>query len=407
MIFAGVDWAEAHHDVLFVDADGKRLAGGRLPEGVEGIARFHELAARHAGDPGQVVIGIETDRGLFVAALVAAGYQVFAVNPLATSRYRDRHSVSGAKSDPGDAKVLADMVRTDRHNHRPVAADSDLAGAVKVLARAHQSMIWSRRRQANQLRSSLREFYPSALAAFDDLTSGDAVQVLRLAPTPQSGAGLSKSQIAAALRRGGRQRGIAARAATIQAALRAPQLAAPPVIAAAMGASVRASVSVITEMTAQIAALEGQLAMDFEQHPDAEVVRSLPGPGTVLGARVLGEFGDAPDRYTTTKSRKNYAGTSPITRASGTKRMVLARHVRNQRLADAVYLWAFAALSASPGARAYYDHRRAGGDTHHQAIRALGNRLVGILHGCMAHHSIYSETTAWAHRTSPEITQAA
>jgi Transposase/Transposase IS116/IS110/IS902 family len=407
MIFAGVDWAEAHHDVLFVDADGKRLAGGRLPEGVEGIARFHELACRLADDPGQVVIGIETDRGLFVAALVAAGYQVFAVNPLATSRYRDRHSVSGAKSDPGDAKVLADMVRTDRHNHRPVAADSDLAGAVKVLARAHQSMIWSRRRQANQLRSSLREFYPGALAAFDDLTSGDAVQVLRLAPTPQSGAGLSKSQIAAALRRGGRQRGIAARAATIQAALRAPQLAAPPVIAAAMGASVRASVSVITEMTAQIAALEGQLAMDFEQHPDAEVVRSLPGLGTVLGARVLGEFGDAPDRYTTTKSRKNYAGTSPITRASGTKRMVLARHVRNQRLADAVYLWAFAALSASPGARAYYDHRRAGGDTHHQAIRALGNRLVGILHGCMAHHSIYSETTAWAHRTSPEITQAA
>ena len=407
MIFAGVDWAEAHHDVLFVDADGKRLAGGRLPEGVEGIARFHELAARHAGDPGQVVIGIETDRGLFVAALVAAGDQVFAVNPLSTSRYRDRHSVSGAKSDPGDAKVLADMVRTDRHNHRPVAADSDLAGAVKVLARAHQSMIWSRRRQANQLRSSLREFYPGALAAFDDLTSGDAVQVLRLAPTPQSGAGLSKSQIAAALRRGGRQRGIAARAATIQAALRAPQLAAPPVIAAAMGASVRASVSVITEMTAQIAALEGQLAMDFEQHPDAEVVRSLPGLGTVLGARVLGEFGDAPDRYTTTKSRKNYAGTSPITRASGTKRMVLARHVRNQRLADAIYLWAFAALSASPGARAYYDHRRAGGDTHHQAIRALGNRLVGILHGCMAHHSIYSETTAWAHRTSPGITQAA
>jgi transposase len=156
MIFAGVDWAEAHHDVLLVNAEGRRLAGGRLPEGVEGIARFHELAARHADDPGQVVIGIETDRGLFVAALVAAGYQVFAVNPLSTSRYRDRHSVSGAKSDPGDAKILADMVRTDRHNHRPAAADTDLAGAVKVLARAHQSMIWSRRRQANQLRSALR-----------------------------------------------------------------------------------------------------------------------------------------------------------------------------------------------------------------------------------------------------------
>ena len=94
MIFVGVDWAEAHHDVHVQDRD-----GARLPEGVEGIARFHELAAAHAGDPGQVVIGIETDRGLFVAALVAAGYLVFAVNPLSTSRYRDRHGTSGAKSD--------------------------------------------------------------------------------------------------------------------------------------------------------------------------------------------------------------------------------------------------------------------------------------------------------------------
>ena len=174
-----------------------------------------------------------------------------------------------------------------------------------------------------------------------------------------------------------------------------------------MGASVRASVSVIAEMTAQIGGLEGQLAADFEQHPDAEVVRSLPGLGTILGARVLGEFGDEPDRYATAKSRKNYAGTSPITRASGTRRVVLARHARNKRLADAIYLWAFSALSTCPGARAFYDQRRAAGDTHHQALRALGNRLVGILHGCLTHHGPYSETTAWAHRPAHQTTQAA
>jgi transposase len=142
------------------------------------------------------------------------------------------------------------------------------------------------------------------------------------------------------------------------------------VIAAAMGAPASASVAVIAEMTVQIAALERQLAADFEAHPDAEVVRSLPGLGTVLGARVLGEFGDDPGRYATAKCRKNYGGTSPITRASGTRRVVLARYVRNQRLADALYLWAFAALSASPGARAFYDTRRAAGDTHHAALRA-------------------------------------
>jgi transposase len=407
MIFVGVDWAEAHHDVHVQDEDGKRLTGGRLPEGVEGIARFHEMMGLHAEDPAEVVIGMETDRGLFVGALVAAGYTVFAVNPMSTSRYRDRHSTSGAKSDPGDAKVLADMVRTDRHNHRPVAGDSELAEAIKVLARAHQSMIWSRGRQANFLRSTLREFYPAALVAFENLTSGDALEVLRVAPTPTLGAGLSRSKIASALKRGGRQRRVDERAAEIQEALRAPQLAGSKMVAGALGTSVSATATVIVTMNAQIAELAQELDVHFEQHPDAEVVRSLPGLGTILSARVLGEFGDAPNRYASAKCRKNYAGTSPITRASGTKRLVLARYARNTRLADAIYQWSFAALTASPGARAFYDYRRGAGDTHHAALRHLGNRLVGILHGCLIHETVYDEKTAWGHRPEIEISRAA
>jgi Transposase/Transposase IS116/IS110/IS902 family len=407
VIFVGVDWAEAHHDVHVADEAGKRLAKARLPEGVDGVARFHELVGAHAEDPAEVVIGIETDRGLFVTALVAAGYQLYAVNPMSTSRYRDRHSASGAKSDAGDAQVLSDMVRTDRHNHRLVAGDSEGVEAIKVLARAHQSMVWSRGRHTNLLRSTLREFYPAALIAFEDLASPDALAVLRVAPTPTLGAGLSRSKIAAALRRGGRQRRIDERAAEVQAALRSEQLQAPAVVATAMGASVSASVAVIAEMVAQTVRLAEEMSSGFEQHPDAEVVRSLPGLGTILGARVLGEFGDEPNRYATPKCRKNYAGTSPITRASGTKKAVLARYVRNRRLADAIYLWAFASLSASPGARAYYDARRAAGEGHHQALRALGNRLVGILHGCLEHHTAYDETIAWAHRPENNLASAA
>jgi transposase len=407
MIFVGVDWAEAHHDVHVADAEGKRLAKARLPEGVEGIVRFHELVNSHIEEPSDVIIGMETDRGLFVTALVAAGYQLFAVNPMSTSRYRDRHSTSGAKSDAGDAQVLSDMVRTDRHNHRLVSGDSPGVEAIKVLARAHQSMVWSRGRQTNLLRSTLREFYPAALAAFDDLAHPDALEVLRVAPTPSLGAGLSRSKIAAALRRGGRQRRLDERAAEIQAALRTPQLRAPAAVANAMGASVAASVAVIAEMVAQEAQLAKELSSGFEQHPDAQVVRSLPGLGTVLGARVLGEFGDEPDRYATAKSRKNYAGTSPITRASGTKKAVLARHVRNRRLADAIYLWAFSSLTASAGARGYYDARRAAGDSHHQALRALGNRLVGILHGCLSHHVNYDEDLAWGHRSRNNLADVA
>jgi Transposase IS116/IS110/IS902 family len=279
-----------------------------------------------------------------------------------------------------------------------VAADSGTVQAVKVLARAHQSMTWSRARQTNLLRSTLREFYPAALVAFDNLAGADALEVLRLAPTPELGRTLSRSKIAAALRRGGRQRRVDERAGEVQAALRTDQLAAPAAISTAMGASVAASVAVIATMSAQIAELARELEAGFELHPDAQVVRSLPGLGTILGARVLGEFGDEPDRYATAKSRKNYAGTSPITRASGTKKAVLARHVRNRRLADAIYLWAFSALAASPGARALYDQHRATGDTHHAALRALGNRLVGILHGCLQHHTLYDEMVAWGHR---------
>lgn len=398
-VFVGHDWAEAHHDVFIENDAGRKLAAARLPEGIEGVRCFHELVAAHVEDPGEVTVATETDRGLFVGALVAAGYRVIAVNPLSTSRYRERHSTSGAKSDTGDARVLAELARLDSHNHRPVAGDSDLAEAVKVLARAHHSMIWSRQRQQNQLRSTLREFFPAALVAFDDLASGDALAVLAIAPTPARARSLSRSKIAAALGRGGRQRRIDERAAEIQAALRDDQLEAPPIVADAMGASVSALVAVITELIAQTANLERELADRFEQHPDAKIIRSLPGLGMVLGARALAEFGDDPNRYAGAKSRKNAAGTSPITRASGKQHVVLARFARNRHLADTCRMWAFAAITASPGARAFYDQRRAAGDTHNRALRALANRLVGILHGCLRHGTVYDEHTAWAHRT--------
>ena len=398
MLFVGDDWAEDHHDVYLMNEAGVRLASRRLPEGLAGIGRLHELIAEHAQDPSQVVVGIETDRGLWVDAVTAAGYQVFAVNPLAAARYRDRHHVSGAKSDASDAKLLADLVRTDRHNHRPIAGDSGQAEAIKVLARAHQSLIWARTRHTNGLRSALREYYPAALEVFDDLADRDALAILGRAPTPADAGRLSLSKIQAALKTAGRQRNLASQAQRIQAALRTPQLAAPTAVTAAFGASTRAAVGIIAELNRQISDLEAELATHFEAHPDADIYRSLPGLGVILGARVLGEFGDDPNRYTTAKSRKNYAGTSPLTVASGKKCAVLARHIRNRRLYDAIDQWAFCAMNSSPGARTFYDQHRAAGDLHHQALRALGNRLVGILHGCLRHNIIYDEHIARAHR---------
>src|SRR5271157_5405580 len=255
MIFVGDDWAEDHHDVYVMDAEGARLASRRLPEGLTGIRGLHELIADHVAEPSEVVIGIETDRGLWVQALGAAGYQVFAVNPLAVARYRERHQVSGAKSDAGDAKVLADLVRTDRHNHRALAGDSDQAEAIKVLARAHQNLIWARTRHTNALRSALREYYPAALEAFEDLAERDALAILGRAPTPADAGRLSLSKIRAALKAAGRQRNLDTRALQIQEMLRTEQLAAPAAVTAAFGASTRAAVGIIAELNRQIADL--------------------------------------------------------------------------------------------------------------------------------------------------------
>jgi transposase len=157
-------------------------------------------------------------------------------------------------------------------------------------------------------------------------------------------------------------------------------------------------VRIITELNVQVIELEAALETHLEKHPDAAIYRSVPGLGVILSTRVLAEFGDDPKRYDDAKSRRNYAGTSPLTIASGRKHLVTARHIRNRRLYDAIDAWAFSAITASPGCRALYDQHKAAGALHHQALRAVGNRLVGILHGCLKHHTEYNEHTAWAHR---------
>jgi len=396
VIFVGVDWAESHNDALVMDGQGTVLGRGRFGVGVAGLAQLHALIADHAEGPEQVMIGIEIDRGLLVDSLVGAGYRVYGVNPLAASRYRDRHTTSGAKSDAGDAKLLADVVRTDHHNHRPVAGDSDQASAIRVLARAHQGLVWTRQRQVSGLRSTLRDYFPAALSAFGtDLASSDALAILGLAPTPRRARTLSRATIAAALGRAGRQRNLEHRAAEIHEALRAEHPETSDAVADAFGAASAARVAVLVSLNAQITELEVALAERFDRHPDAEILRSLAGLGSVLGARVLGEFGDDPSRYADARGRKAYAGTAPITKASGRSLVVLARVARNRRLADACERWAFCSLTASPGARRHYDALRARGKTHSQATRQLANRWVGILHACLERREAYREEVAW------------
>jgi hypothetical protein len=406
LLFIGDDWAEGHHDVVVQDEAGKELSRRRLPEGADGIARFHELAAPARGDgepdPEQVIVVIETDRGPWVKALAAAGYRIYPVNPKQAARHKETIANSGKKDDFFDAECLADMGRTRRHQMRELAADSDIAEAVKIAARSHQKLVWERTRHQLRMRSALREYFPAALEAYKDLalTGKDTLELLAKAPDPGSAAKLTTAQIAAALKRAGRRGDLQERARQIRTALRTPHLAQPEVIAEAYAASVQAGAAVITALNEQARIMEARVSELFRRHPDAGTYLSQPGIGDITGARILGEYGDAPGRYASAKARKNYAGTSPLTIQSGKKKTVHARYIRNNHLIDALHAQAMSALVASPGARAYYDELRDRQYEHEDALRRVAGRLTGILHGCLKNGTGYNEATAWAHRTA-------
>ena len=403
--FCGIDWAEDHHDVAVVDRDGGLLARARISDDAAGFARLLELLAGHgdtAGNP--VPVAIETPRGLLVACLRATGRDVYPVNPMAVARYRDRHSIAGRKSDHGDAVVLAGILRTDLHAHRPLPADSELAQAIAVLARAQQDAVWDRVAAHNKLRSHLREYYPGFLAAFADskggITRPEARAILAAAPAPGDAAKLTLAQFRALLRKAGRSRGIEAEAQRLREAFRVGQMRQLPLVEQAMGRQALALLRQLDAACASADDLEHAAIESFNQHPDAGIITSFPGLGALTGARVLAEIGDDRSRFTDAKGLKAYAGAAPITRASGKTRSVTRRHVKNNRLAQAGYIWAFSALTASPGARAHYDRRRDAGDRHAAAERNLFGRLLGCLHHCLATGRHYDETVVFPARAA-------
>jgi transposase len=409
-VFCGIDWAEDHHDIAVVNRDGKLLARRRISDDAAGLAELLALLAGHGDSPEDPVpAAIETPRGLLVACLRASGRPVYPVNPMAVARYRDRHSVSGKKSDHGDAAVLAHVLRTDRDMHRPLPADSELAQAIAVLARAQQDAVWDRTAAQNRLRSHLREYYPAFLAAFAPLKGGitrpEARAVLAAAPTPAGAAALTVAQLRALLRKAGRSRGIDTEAARLREAFRRPQMRQLPLIEQAMGRQAIALLGQLDAACTAAADLEQAATETFNLHPDAGIITSFPGLGALTGARVLAETGDDRSRFADAKGLKAYAGAAPLTRASGKTRTVTCRKIKNNRLASAGYTWAFSALTASPGARAHYDRRRDAGDRHAAAQRNLSGRLLGCLWHCLITGQHYDEATAFP--AQPKLPAAA
>ena len=401
MVYCGIDWAERTHDVALVDDSGQLLAKRHITDDAAGYKILLDLLVEYGdSEENPIPVAIETSRGLLVAVLRTGKRQVFAINPMAAARYRDRHSVSRKKSDPGDALVLANILRTDMHAHRPLPNDSDLGRAIAVLARAQQDSLWNRQQLSNQLRSLLREYYPAALAAFEPWRNGlcrsEARELLKSAPTPTRAARLTRPQLEAALKRAGRKRGITAEAERLRDVFRDDYAHQPLLIEDALGKQMLALLVQLEAACTAADDLAEAVEEAFPQHPDAEIILSFPGLGVQLGARVFAEIGDDRTRFADARGLKAYAGASPITRASGKKSSITRRWVKNDRLNHAGYLWAFASLTSSPGAKAHYRRRRDDhGDWHAAAQRNLFNRMIGQLYHCLQNRKLFDEETAF------------
>jgi transposase len=419
-VFCGVDWAEGHHDIAVIDGDGALIGKRRIEESLDGVAEFTAMLTA-AGDSAEapIPVAIETPRGLLVAVLRASGRPIYPINPLAVARYRERTSVSGKKSDHVDAMALANILRTDAHLHRMLPDDSPLARSISVLARAYQDGVWRRTKLVQELRARLREFFPGFLTAFaagsgsgrglstTQLASADARAVLAIAPSPAEGVKVSKARVETALRRGGRQRRITSLAASIVAALRTPQLRQDPIVEQAMRVETLALLSVLDAVCASVDQLGGALVEAFAQHPDHKIITSFPGLADISGAIVLAEVGDDRDRFVDDRALQAFAGSAPVTRASGKSRTVSRRRTKNNRLAGIGYSWAFTAAARPSPAREHYLRRRGRGDGHPAALRHLFNRMLGQLHHCLLTGQTYEPIKAFPHAMPTPVQQVA
>lgn len=403
-ITCGVDWTEDHHDVVVMDDLGMVLEGRRIDAGVDGYADLLAPIADH-GVPRharrspwrRTRTSWCSPCGLRASPSTRSTQELSPATANATIRL-------GRSPTTATPPVLAEILRTDRHQHRPLPATSDHALTIKALARQHQEAIWALHQTTSRLRSMLLEFYPQALKAFPNLNHKAALTILAAVPTPTAAQRMTSRRVVALLHRCGR-RNDQDLVARILTELKAPALRQPPSVEEAMGLAAKALIDILTQMHAAVASLNDALAEQFSQHALAPVLTSAPGLGTVLAARILAEVGDDPDRFKTPASLRVFAGTAPVTRASGRSSYVKARKVRSKRLGDACHWWAFSTLTKSPGARAHYDHRRTIGDTHNAALRNLANKLLGRLWWCIQNQLPWEESAAWL--TASSSSQAA
>ena len=394
MLYVGIDWADDHHDVCLTDDSAKTLAQFQISHTAEGFNTLHKAIAPHQADPQQVAVALETSRGLLVHDLLRQGYQVYAINPKAVNRYKDRHVLSRAKSDRVDALSMAHLLRTDRHCFKPLAPLPEDYRLLDRLCADLRKIIDDKVRVSNQLTAVLKEYYPQALGLFASFDSRIALAFLAAFADPHSLRALKKSRFIAFFKRQRYTHPERVESMWRQAQVPAPE--ADPVVVRAGRLRLLALVDQLQALRRHQAQYEQEIQAILDQLPESKILPTLPGVNKRLAPELAAALGpnqpDQPKRFESAQELSALAGCVPITRASGKWQSVTVRRACVKSLRRTFYNWAQASLLTSQWARAYYDYRKAQQHRHSTILRGLGSKWAKILYALWANGEVYNET---------------
>lgn len=391
MFYTGIDWADDHFDFCIVDESGKRIKQFRVQKNIQGFTKAVDHLRNLSAQVEQIPVAIETPNSLLVDYLMELKYTVYSINPKSVDRYRDRYRTSKAKDDYFDAYVLANVLRTDRHNYRPVSFGSDLVRELKILTQDREALVNTRTRLSNQLRACLKTYYPVACELFSALLIPVALEFLKTFPTLDAARRCPRQKMIEFLKAHHiyDQRS----AKMICDKLQQEPIPIDPVVIRAKSRQMMTLVGLLIPLCQQIEDYDKQIAELLDKHPGKDIFLSLPGAGNNLAARLLSQMGDNRSRYQHVNQVQVYAGTAPVTRQSGDYKHVKFRWSCNKHFRNTLQLFSFCSLSESAWAYRYYQRHRKMGKTHNHALRCLGNQWLKIIFSMWKSNQPYREET--------------
>jgi len=375
-VYVGIDWADDHHDIHITDDSASPLDSFSIPHSYDGMKKLRERLGKSSSDPGNVLVAVESHQGLLIYALLEARYLVYPINPKAMDRYRDRYRMSSSKSDPKDAMVLANILRTDLHLYKPLPRETVADARLRQLTRAHKSLIQQKVKLLNHLTAQLKSYYPIALRLFSRLDHKITLAFLERFPTPEKAAAASLEDLRKFFQKQGysHQR----KATFIYESLQQPRLRAPKELEEVHQTIVLSLVPVIRSLRDEIEKLANEIGKEFKHNPAHDIFSSLP-TGELTAARLNGELGSDGTRYPTREYVQTAAGTAPVTRRSGKTILIFFRWQCNKHLRAAFQDLARESVKQCAWARQYFAKQMRLGHKPSRAYRALANRWAAII----------------------------